>query len=167
MRLVSYLEKASSGAAAVSVFLLVPLIGSMVFEVFSRYMMLRPTSWAYEISYMLMAAIFVLGIAYTLKERQHVSVDMLDDLIGRRGRAIIDLVGYCFLFPCVTWIAWALADNAMDSYQIGETSGQSTWNPYLWPHRTMIAIGFVIFAIQIVAEVIKCIQVLAGRGEGE
>lgn len=163
MRLVNYLEKISSGAAAVSAFLLIPLIGSMVFEVFSRYVLSAPTSWAYEVSYMLMAAIFVLGIAYTLKKRQHVSVDMIDPLIGRRGRAIVDLIGYCLLLPCVTWIAWTLADRAIRSYQIGETSGQSTWNPYLWPHRTAIAIGFAIFALQLVAEVIKCIQVLAGR----
>lgn len=168
MRIIIVLEKISDIAAALAAFLLLPLIGSMVFEVFSRYVFSSPTSWAYEVGYMLMAAIFVLGIAYTLKQRQHVSVDIVSGLLGARGKAIVDLVGYCFLFPCVAWITWGLANNAIHSYLTGEVSGESSWNPKLWPYRVVIAIGLAVFAIQIFAECIKAVRgLIVGFDERE
>ena len=34
-------------------------------------------------------------------------------------------------------------------------SGESGWNPVIWPVKTIIAISFSVFAIQLIAEVIK------------
>ncbi|KGF69367.1 C4-dicarboxylate ABC transporter substrate-binding protein [Hoeflea sp. BAL378] len=160
MKAVRVIERITDATAVIGVVMIVPLIGSMVYEVVSRYVFRAPTAWAYETSYMLMAAVFVFGIAYTLKVRQHVSVDIIDEFIGRKGRAVIDLLGYCLLLPCVAWISWKLCGNAVHAFQTGEVTGESSWNPVVWPHRSAIAAGFVIFTLQIVAEVIRALSYL-------
>jgi TRAP-type mannitol/chloroaromatic compound transport system permease small subunit len=44
-----------------------------------------------------------------------------------------------------------------------ERSGQSAWNPVVWPFRTVFFVSFVLLLIQVIAEVIKAGRVLAGR----
>lgn len=162
MTLLGILEKITDLAAAIAVVLIVPLIGAMVYEVVARYVFSAPTSWAYEVSYMLMATIFLLGVGYALKMRQHVSVDIIDGFISRRTRAVIDVFGFCLLLPCVAWITWQLGVNALRAFQSGEVTGQSSWNPVIWPYRTACAFGFAVFATQIVAEILKSLAVAFG-----
>lgn len=160
MRLVLFLERITGAAAAVGIWLILPLVGAMVFEVLSRYLFDAPTSWAYELSYMFLAAIFMMGIAYALKVRQHVNVDLIYDALGPRAKAVVNLLGYCLLLPCAAWLTYALANFALDAFRSGEQSGLSSWNPLIWPYRAVLAAGFAVFVLQILAEVIKAIRTL-------
>jgi TRAP-type mannitol/chloroaromatic compound transport system permease small subunit len=160
MRIVHLLERVTSVAAALGACLILPLVAAMVFEVSSRYLFAAPTSWAYEVSYMFMAAIFMMGIAYALKVRQHVNVDLVYGALGPRARAIVDLIGYCLLLPCVAWLTYALYGFAHDAWRTGEQSGLSAWNPVIWPYRAILALGFAIFVLQVAAEVVKSLRAL-------
>lgn len=160
MHHIRQLERVTGAAALVSVLIILPLVGAMVYEVLSRYLFRAPTSWAYELSYMMMAAIFVMAIGYALKQRQHVSVDFLYSAAPPRAKAIINLVGYTVLFPAMVWLTYALYRHAMRAYMSGETSGISAWNPYMWPVRAILAVGFAVFAVQIFVEIFKNIDVL-------
>ena len=44
----------------------VPLVLAVAYEVIARYFFNAPTIWAYDVTYMLYAAIFMLGAAYAL-----------------------------------------------------------------------------------------------------
>ncbi|MEX0759267.1 MAG: TRAP transporter small permease subunit [Tistlia sp.] len=163
MRIVLVLERITSLAAAVGVCLILPLVAAMVFEVSSRYLFAAPTSWAYEISYMFMAAALIMGIAYALKIRQHVNVDLVYGALGPRGRAVVDLLGYCLLLPCVAWLTYALFGFAADAFRSGEQSGISAWNPVIWPYRAVLTLGFAVFVLQVLAEVAKSLQALVAN----
>ena len=141
-----------------------PLIVAMVWEVFSRYVFSAPTLWAYEIAYMLMGASLLLGIAYTLQMRRHIRVDFLYDMFSVEKRAVVDIVGYVFfLLPVVLWMTWGLWEYLAYAYENNELSGESAWNPVVWPLRVAFVTGFILFALQILAEIIKCVHVLRGR----
>lgn len=139
--------------------LLLPLTGAMIYEIGSRYLFDAPTFWAYELSYMMMGTIFLFGIACALKHRAHVSVDLFYSSFSPRFRAIVDLLGYALLLPCVAWIAWALYHYAAHAFTEHELSGQSSWNPPIWPYRVVYVTGFVTFLLQIVAEIIKACHI--------
>ncbi len=140
------------------------LIVAMVYEVISRYLFDAPTFWAYEIGYMLMGASFMFGIAYALQLRRHIRVDFVYDNLSVGSRSTIDLIGYVFfLLPIVVWTSWGLWIYFYDAYKIGEVSGESAWNPVVWPFRLTFFIGFVLFALQIVVEIVKCVAALRGR----
>ena len=144
--------------------LIILLIASMDYEVLMRYLFNAPTFWAYEVGYMLMGTSFLLTIAFAMITRSHVRVDFLYGKYSAKGRATVDFIGYAvFLLPMVVWTATGLWNFMVQAYAIGEQSGQSAWNPVVWPFRVSFVAGFTLFAMQIIAEIFKCLLVLSGN----
>ena len=77
MKLLRSIEALTRVAGWLGAILVFPLIGALIVEVFSRYVAGRPTLWAFEVSYMVMGAMFMLGMANALRVGQHVSVDIV------------------------------------------------------------------------------------------
>lgn len=169
MKVFSYLGKTvdafSKAAALVGALLIVPLIGSLTYEVVSRYILNTPTAWAYEMSYMFMGSIFLLGMAYALKVRQHVNVDIFYGIMPPRGKATMDMIGLAILLVALVWIVDSLFHYALNAYERQETSGASGWNPVIWPFRTVWVIGFGILTAQTAVELARSITILIKGGE--
>jgi TRAP-type mannitol/chloroaromatic compound transport system permease small subunit len=60
-------------------------------------------------------------------------------------------------------MTWALWSYLGQTYASGETTGQSAWNPVVWPFRVAYVAGFVLFTMQIAAEIMRSILVLRGQ----
>src|ERR687890_1123251 len=74
----------------------------IVYEVFSRYAFRAPTSWAYDVSYMLYGTLFMMAGAYALSRNGHVRGDFLYRNFPPRRQAWFDLVLYVlFFFPAI------------------------------------------------------------------
>ena len=141
-----------------------PLIMAMVYEVIARKFFDAPTFWAYEISYMLMGASFMFGIAYCLQMRRHIRVDFLYDHVSLKKQSLIDLVGYTVLvLPATVLVLNGVWDYLLYAYDHQELSGESAWNPLVWPFRTTFVIGFSLLILQTIAEILKCVLVLMGH----
>ena len=141
--------------AYIGAVLLIPLILSMMTEVVSRYVFDAPTLWAYETAYFLTGSFFLLGIGYTLQVGGHVKVDLMTDLLPDRANLIIHTIGHLFGAIFAIWATWGLTEAFLDTYRTGETTGESAWNPVLWPFRAMAAFGFFVFALQILVELCR------------
>jgi TRAP-type mannitol/chloroaromatic compound transport system permease small subunit len=144
---------------------IIPVLAVLIaYEVISRYAFSAPTKWAFEISYMLMGTILMLAIAYCLQLRRHIRVDFLYDHVSLKKRAMIDVVGFVvFLMPMLIWCSWGLWVYCMEAYKVNEVSGESAWNPIIWPFKFVFAFGFYLLTIQTVVEICKCVLVLKGR----
>ena len=152
-----------SGACGhASALAVVALIALMNYEVLARYLFEAPTIWSYEVSTMVMGSSFVLAIAYAIQTDSHVRVDLFKHRFGPRGQTAIDLVGNAlFLLPITLWLSWGLWDYLYGAYVSGEVSGQSAWNPKVWPFRLVLFIGAVVWTLQVGAEVLKGVRALA------
>lgn len=140
------------------------LIAAMDYEVLMRYVFHDPTLWAYEVGYFLMAASFLFTIGFAMIMRSHIRVDFLYGRLSPKKKAAIDFIGYLFfLFPIVTWTTYGLWNYFLGALVSGERSGESAWNPVIWPFRIILVVGFALFTIQIVAEIFKCVLVLKGE----
>ncbi|MFT5173814.1 MAG: TRAP-type mannitol/chloroaromatic compound transport system permease small subunit [Gammaproteobacteria bacterium] len=144
---------------------LIPLLAILItYEVVSRYAFGAPTSWAFEISYMLMGISLMLGIAWCTLARKHIRVDFLYDRLAPKGKAGVDLAGFVFLLlPILIWVTWALYVYFLEAYKVSEVSGESAWNPLIWPFKFSFAYGFFLFTMQTIVEAIKCVLTLSGR----
>jgi TRAP-type mannitol/chloroaromatic compound transport system permease small subunit len=60
------IERVSGISGHLTAWLVAPLILATVYDVGARYLFNAPTTWAYEIGYMMMGAHALLGMAYTL-----------------------------------------------------------------------------------------------------
>lgn len=164
-RLIGVIHALTNLAAVAAGLIILGLVGAMVYEVVMRYFLNAPTMWAFELSYMFMGASFTLAIAYALKERAHVRMDLIYDHMPARAQAVIDLAGFGLLIlPLSLWLTWRLGWYAHDAFVTGEVSGKSAWNPQVWQFRTALAVGFLVFSLQLVAEIVLATRTLvAGR----
>jgi TRAP-type mannitol/chloroaromatic compound transport system permease small subunit len=157
------IDRISGSFGILAAWIVLPLIIATVYEVLSRYLFNAPTIWAYEIGYMAMGANFLLGAAFTLREGAHIRIDLFYTRLRPRTRALIDVLGFLFLFlPIGFWLSSRLGEYALDAFQSGEHSGESAWNPVIWPFRTVFFIGFAVLTLQAVAECIRALQTLFG-----
>lgn len=163
-KLLGIIERITGNIGVIAAWLVVPLVIATVYEVLSRYLLNAPTVWAFEIGYMMMGSHFLLGAAYTLREGSHVRVDLIDNSISAKSRAIIDVVGYLFLIlPMMLWMSWGLWDYFENAWVNSETSGHSSWNPVVWPYRLVFFISFLVLTLQVVGEILKGLRVLFNR----
>jgi TRAP-type mannitol/chloroaromatic compound transport system permease small subunit len=162
--LVRLIEQIVGGSGRIAALIVIPLVLTTAFEVFSRYLFNAPTIWAYELGYMLTGSHFLLGASLTLMMKAHIRIDLLYAKYSDKGRALVDLVCYSLLFfPFLVLLSQALFNYAYHAFDIGELSGQSAWSPPIWPFRMMLTLGFVLLALQVFAEILKCISVLIGK----
>ena len=85
----------------------------------------------------------------------------------QRTKAIIDIVCYVgLLLPFLIWLTTVLWRRATEAIASGEKSGQSAWNPVVWPFRTVFLVAFALLILQVLAEVIKSVRRLRGAEAG-
>jgi TRAP-type mannitol/chloroaromatic compound transport system permease small subunit len=136
----------------------IPLVGAVAYEVIARYVFHAPTTWSYDLTYMLYAAIFMLGAAYALHKGAHVRTDFFWDKFSTRTKGVIDSISYIvFFFPAFAILGYIGFHEAIYAYSIGEESDQSPWRPILWPFKAIIPLACLLLLIQGISELIKSI----------
>ena len=128
------------------------------YEVFVRYVLNNPTSWAFDFSYLMYGALFFMAGAYTLSRNGHVRGDFVYRMWPQRGQAIIELVLYVlFFFPGVLALMYAGWLYGIDAFRIREVSVNSPAGIPVWQLKLLIPFGGGLLALQGVAEVLRCI----------
>ena len=136
--------------------LILPLVGSLTYESIARYLFDAPTLWAFDLSYMMYAAIFMLGSHYTLMKGAHIRTDMLWEKFTPRTKGRIDAIAYIFFFfPAMILLFYASVDEAWASWRMHELSEQTAWRPILWPFKAIVPLSSLLLMIQGVSELLK------------
>ena len=155
-RLISIIDRFSNNVGVSAATLVIPLGIIMTYEALARFTLNLPTFWAYELSYMITGAHFALGIAMVTRQGEHIRIDFLYARMSVRAKALLDFfILLCFMAPVVSWVALELIQYAWGACTGEERSGESGWNPVVWPVRVVIAFGFATFALQLIAETVK------------
>ena len=128
------------------------------YEVFVRYALNEPTSWAFDFSYLMYGAMFYMAGAYTLSRGGHVRADMFYRLWRPRTQAAVELVLYIvFFFPGILALVISGWRYGYDSMRIFESSVNSPAGVPIWPLKMLIPFGAGLLALQGVAEVLRCV----------
>lgn len=128
------------------------------YEVFVRYVLNDPTAWAYDMSYILYGALFIMAGAYTLSRNGHVRGDIFYRLWPARVQGTVELVLYIlFFFPGVISFMIAGWGYAHDAYRIREVSVNSPIGVPVWPLKMLIPAAGALLTLQGIAEVMRCI----------
>ena len=137
------------------------LVVGTCYEVFIRYVMNDPTSWAFDLSYLMYGALFFMAGAYTLSRGGHVRADMFYRLWPERAQATVELVLYLlFFFPGILALCIAGWSYGTESLRIQEVSVNSPAGVPIWPLKMMIPIGGMLMALQGIADVLRCVLCL-------
>jgi TRAP-type mannitol/chloroaromatic compound transport system permease small subunit len=137
---------------------IVILTFSTSYEVFARYVFGAPTEWAFDASYMLYGALFMMAGAYALSRNAHVRGDFIYRAWLPRRQAAMDLVLYfLFFFPAMLAFIYSGYKFAELSTLMNERSAASPAGPIVWPFKWLIPVTGVFMVLQGVVEVIRCV----------
>lgn len=140
---------------------IVILTVAICYEVFSRYVLRSPTSWAYDVSYMLYGTLFMMAGAYTLARNGHVRGDFLYRNWPVKRQAASDLVLYfLFFFPGIIALIYSGWGYFRLSWMLNEHSSFSPDGPIIWPFKGLIPLTGVLMLLQGIVEVIRCVLAL-------
>jgi TRAP-type mannitol/chloroaromatic compound transport system permease small subunit len=138
---------------------IVVLTGVVVYEIVVRYAFRAPTTWAYDVSYMLYGTLFMMAGAYALSRNGHVRGDFLYRMMPPRRQATLDLALYIlFFFPGVIALMVSGWPFFLDSYAQNERSMFSPTGPVIWPFKFLIPLAGLLLLLQGLVEVVRCWQ---------
>lgn len=158
---IARLDSISIWSGKLFAWLIVPMIGALVYEVFARYGFDAPTMWAYDTTFMLYGSHFMLGAAFTLAKGAHIRTDFLYRMWSDRVQATVDLAIYLFFFfPGFGFFLWASAEFAAKSWEQSELIITSPWLPIVYPFKTVIPLTAALLMIQGVSESLKCVEAI-------
>jgi TRAP-type mannitol/chloroaromatic compound transport system permease small subunit len=134
------------------------LILGTSYEVFVRYVLDDPTSWAFDMSFILYGGMFLMAGAYALSRGSHVRGDIFYRLMPKRVQAGIELVLFItFFYPGVISLMYSGWNYAMDSMRIHEVSVNSPAGVPIWQLKLVIPAAGFLLAMQGIAEMLRCI----------
>ncbi len=141
--------------------LIVALTLLISWEVFSRYVLDAPHSWAFDMMIILYGSLFMMAGAYTLSKAGHVRGDVLYGFFEPRTQATIDLILYILFFmPGVIALTYAGFTFAAESWAIREHSNITADGPPLYHFKTILPMAGLGLLLQGLIEILRCVVCL-------
>ncbi|MFN3737881.1 TRAP transporter small permease subunit [Hydrogenophaga sp.] len=129
-----------------------------------RYTFNTSSNAMLEIQWYLFAWSFLIAAAFTLLNREHVRIDVINSRLSKKTQMWIDIIGFAFfLTPVCLLVLDFCIPMLIQKYQSGEMSG----NPgglIRWPVWLAIPVGFTLLMLQGWSELIKRVAFLRGQG---
>ena len=131
------------------------------YEVFASKLFRAPTGWAYDFSYIMYGALFMMAGAYTLSRDGHVRCDVIYRLFRARVQAALDLTLFViFFFPGVLALIYTGVHFARQSWSYKEVSSYSPADIPIYPSKILIPIAGTLLLLQGISEVVRCVRCL-------
>jgi TRAP-type C4-dicarboxylate transport system permease small subunit len=150
------IERTLTVVAVVFLFVIMVLV---VADVFMRYVLNRPFSFAYDlIGLYLLAGVFFLTISDALREHAHVGVDILLHRFAPAGRRLSEIVTALvglFVFVLISKVGF---DRALDNFQQNDVlAGAIPWPTWLSASLVPFGCGVLVLrlALQLVGNVVS------------
>jgi TRAP-type mannitol/chloroaromatic compound transport system permease small subunit len=142
----------------------------MVVNVFTvvvlRYLFDVGWVWMQEMYVWTHATVFMLGAAYTLLHEGHVRIDLIYRTASKRYKAVVDIFGCVFLAAPLVYVifdrGWRLI---IRSWDVLEKSAEAGGLPGVFLLKSVIAVFCVLFGLQVLALLLRSIEVLVGRDD--
>ena len=158
VRFILFVDSVSAWVGKAFAWCILILTFGVGYEVFVRYVLRDPTSWAFDISYMMYGALFMMAGAYTLSRDGHVRGDVIYRLWPPKVQATIELILYfLFFFPGILALVFAGFDYAGESWFYTEVSVMSPANVPIFQFKTIIPVAGCLLLLQGIAQVCRCV----------
>lgn len=144
---IRFVDNLNDSTGKIVAMFIMPMVFVLVYEVFMRYVLDKPTIWAHETAEFFFGAHLILGGAYCLRWQTHVHIEILHDRIPLRARAILDLFTWVLFYFYVGYLLWESGKAAGISVGRMELS-YSLWAPPVWPLKLTIPLAAGLILLQ-------------------
>lgn len=158
---VRIVDRASDYVGIVGMYLIFAMVGVLLLDAVTRNVVHIPLHWCVEFAQFTLAAYYFMGGAMSLKDDDHVRMDLIYSHLSTRGKAWMDLVTvWCLLFYLVVLLIGSI--SSLD-YAIATNERRfSMWNPSMIPIKTLMVICISLMILQTISLVFKHIATIRG-----
>ncbi|AFK57586.1 Tripartite ATP-independent periplasmic (plasmid) [Tistrella mobilis KA081020-065] len=152
-------DRLSDYVGIVAMALVFVMIGVLLLDAITRNALDIPLHWCVEVAQFTLLAYFFMGGAMTLKNDDHVRMDLIYQHLSTRGKAILDLItSACLMFYLVV-----MTIGSVSSLQYAIQTNErrfSMWNPSMIPIKALLVVCLVIMLLQTLSLVFKHIATI-------
>lgn len=137
-----------------SMILVALIVIIMMYEVFMRYVLKKPTIWVNEMSLWMGGWVYLLAGIYAMQQRSHIRIFLLYDVVPIWLKRVFNCLSTLFIVLWVAATIWGGSNEAWDAFIQWELFG-TAWDPPI-PATTqpLILIIMLVVAIQSVSNLI-------------
>ena len=135
---------------------------TLILDAVTRNVLNIPVHWAIELTQFTLAAYYFMGGPMTLKNNEHVRMDLWYANMSDRGKARLDL----FTVWCMIFYLGVMLFGSISSLQYAISTNEkrfSMWNPSVIPIKALLTACLVLMLLQAFALVFKHIATLRGK----
>jgi len=125
--------------------------------IFIRYFLNGSTIWQTEAVIYLMVGATLLGLPYVQKLKGHVNVDLVPMLLPPAGRKLLLIVSFLAAIAILSVMTYHGAELVHISFSRGWVS-ETVWGPPLWIPYLAMPLGFGLFALQLLADLLDTLS---------
>ncbi|MCD6298284.1 MAG: TRAP transporter small permease subunit [Deltaproteobacteria bacterium] len=155
-KILGFIDKINIWTGKAVSFLLIFLVGAVMYEVIARYVFNAPTKWSIEICSQVLVALAMLGGGFCLVTDGHVRVDIFYKNFSPKARAVVEIVTFCMVFIFTAAIVWKGGDLCYDAL-INNKKSSSILGLPLFPSMVMVPIGATLLGLQ---SLVRCLRAL-------
>jgi len=160
-RIILIIDRLSDLLGKLSALVLGLMTGLILLEIFLWNLFEKTTLIADEYSAYGLAVLIFLGCGYTLKEKGHIRIELILNLLPESLAWFLKIVAGLVSTVLLGYITWQLGRMTFSAWHYGSTSGTLTATP-LWLPQALIVIGAAMFTLQMAAETVKLLPFAAG-----
>ena len=158
-RLVQLIEFVNERMGRIAGWLLFMLVLLVTGDVVSRYLFNTGLVAIQETEWWLFSIVFLIGAGYTFLHKGHVRVDIVYSRLSDKWKDIVDLsCAFVFLFPLCVLVIVTSWKFVAASWVVSEYSPDPGGLPAYYVLKAFIPLGFLLLALQGMAEVYKIIK---------
>ncbi len=162
------LARASMFCGWVACVAMLLMAGNVFYDVVARYAFNEVSIGMQEMEWHLYSVVFLFGIPYALRTDGHVRVDVFYTRWSAKAQAWVNLIGaLVFVVPFAWLIGIYGYDFALDSYTMGEGSGDPGGLPQRWIIKTVIPVTAFFIAIAGLNMATFALRVMSGEKQYE
>lgn len=129
--------------------------------VFRKIFDLSSNAWL-EIQWWLFSLAFLFAASWTLRDKDHVRIDVMSPLLSWRLRNIIELLGHLFFLLPITLVLLITSWNYFLISWIQNEQSKDAGGLPQWLIKAIIPLAFFFLLLQAFSEIIKQISILRG-----
>ena len=158
---VRVIDKMSDWVGLVAMYLIFAMGAVLLLDALTRNSGF-PLHWCIELAQFILAAYYFMAGPKTLKDNDHVRMDLIYSNLSPRGRAILDLITvWCLMFYLSVMLAGSISSL---SYAIATDEKRfSMWNPSVIPIKALMVVCLVLMLLQTVSLIFKYYAAVRGR----
>ncbi|MCZ4353069.1 TRAP transporter large permease subunit [Roseovarius aestuarii] len=135
-----------------------------IWEVFARYVMNAPTSWAFELVMVCSATAWIMSGGYIALYKRHIGITVIYTMVGDRAKWWLDFIA---LSTGVLALTLFLDDNvvrALHSIGLVERTGSAFNSPEPMVLKTVLSLGSFLYLMQLLVLLWRHFTSGVGRG---